>query len=103
MVHQHGPDRPGGGFGGGFKSSYFFSPDGKETFLSTNVLNVEVSYLSTGEGGAASLEATIGHESIEGRGIGFLWLIGICRGGFPGEGDRPLIFPAVKFGFHVNL
>jgi hypothetical protein len=98
-----GHDRPGGGFGGGFKGSYFFSPNGKGTFLSTNVLNVEVSYLATGEGGATSLEATIGHDSIEGRGIGFLWLIGSCRGGFPGEKNRPLIFPAVKFGFHVDL
>jgi hypothetical protein len=68
-----------------------------------NVLNIEASYLATSGGGAISLEATIGHDSIEGRGIGFLWLIGISRGGFPGEGDRALIFPAVKIGFHVDL
>lgn len=98
-----GHDRPQGGSGGGFKGSYFFSRNGEETFLSMNVLNIEASYLATSGGGAISLEATIGHDSIEGRRIGFLWLIGICRGGFPGEGDRALIFPAVKIGFHVDL
>jgi hypothetical protein len=43
-----GHDRPGGGLGGGFKGSYFFNPNGKGTFVSMNVLNVEVSYLFAG-------------------------------------------------------
>jgi hypothetical protein len=71
--------------------------------MSINVLNIEASYLATSGGGAISLDATIGHDSIVGRGIGFLWLIGISRGGFTREGDRALIFPAVKIGFHVDL
>jgi hypothetical protein len=98
-----GHDRPGGGFGGGLKGSYFLSRTGEEAFLSINVLNVEAAYLSASGGGALSLEATIGHDAMEGRGIGFLWLIGVGRGGFPEERDRALIFPAVKIGFHVNL
>lgn len=98
-----GHDVPGGGAGGGIKGSYFYNRNGEGTFLSMNVLNIEASYLATGGGGATSLEATVGHDSIVGRGIGFLWLIGISRGGFPGEGNRPLIFLAVKIGFHVDL
>jgi hypothetical protein len=101
-----GHDLPQGGMGGGLKGSYFFSRAGEGTFLSINVLNIEASVLPSVDlerRDAISLEATIGHDSIEGRGIGFLWLIGISRGGFPGEGDRPLIFPAVKIGFHVDL
>lgn len=94
-----GHDVPGGGFGGGLKGSYFFRPN----FLSMNVLNVEVSYLASAGGGATSLEATVGHDSIQGRGVGFFWLIGVSRGGFPGERDRPLIFAAVKIGFHLDL
>ena len=98
-----GHDLPYGGAGGGVKGSYFFSRNGEGSFLSTNVLNAEASYVSTSYGGAASLEVTIGHDRIDGRGLGFLWLIGISRGGFPGERDRPLFFPTVKIGFHVNL
>ncbi|MDP2884775.1 MAG: hypothetical protein Q8P51_07130 [Ignavibacteria bacterium] len=98
-----GHDLPQGGFGGGFKGSYFFDRSGKGTFLSMNVLNIEASYLATSGGGATSMEATVGHDSIEGRGIGFLWLIGISRGGFPGERNRALVFPALKIGFHLDL
>jgi hypothetical protein len=98
-----GHDVPQGGSGGGLKGSYFFSCTGEGSFLSINVVNVEASYLATSGGGALSLEATIGHESIEGRGVGFLWLIGIARGGFPGERDRALMFPALKIGFPVDL
>jgi len=98
-----GHDLPQGGSGGGFKGSYFFNRNGERAFMSISVLNIEASYLATSGGGAISLEATIGHDSTVGRGIGFLWLIGISRGGFPREGDRALIFPAVKIGFHVDL
>ena len=85
------------------KGSYCFSRTGEEMFLSVKVVNVEASYLATSGGGAISLEAAIGHDSIEGRGLGFLWLIGMSRGGFPGERNRALIFPALKIGFHVDL
>ncbi|MFH0991280.1 MAG: hypothetical protein V1799_14835 [bacterium] len=98
-----GHDLPQGGAGGGFKGSYFFDRTGKGTLLSLNVLNIEESFLATGKGGATSLEVTIGHDSIEGRGIGFLWLVGISRGGFSGEKDRQLIFPVLKIGLHLDL
>jgi len=96
-----GHDLPRGGFGGGFKGSYFIDRTGEETFLSINVLTIEASYLATGSGGAALLEATFGHDSIQGRGIGFFWLIGMAHG--EGGGEHPLIFLTVKIGLHLDL
>jgi hypothetical protein len=89
------------GSGVGIKGSYFFSRTGEGTFLSTNVVNIEGSYLFGFFEEGRSAEFTIGHDSIEGRGIGVLWSIGIALGAPAGH---PLvIFLAAKIGFHVDL
>jgi hypothetical protein len=89
------------GSGVGIKGSYFFSRTGERTFLSTNVVNIESSYLFGFFEEGRSAEFTIGHDSIEGRGIGVLWSIGMALGAPAG---RPLvIFLAAKIGLHVDL
>jgi hypothetical protein len=94
---------PLAGSGGGIKGSYFLSRAGEGTFLSINVLNFEGSYIRSHGDGGTSLELTVGHDSIEGQGIGVLWLIGLARGESESVSYRSLIFPAVKIGFHVDL
>ena len=89
--------------GGGIKGSYFFSRAGEGTFLSINVLNFEGSYIRSHGDRGTSFELTVGHDSIEGRGIGVLWLIGLARGESESASYPSLIFPAVKIGVHVDL
>jgi len=88
------------GMGAGIKVSYFLSRTGEDTFLSVNVVNIEESHAFGlfEEGNLA--EFAIGHDSIEGGGVGFLWSIGAAFGAPTGQ---PLVASfAGKIGLHVD-
>ena len=101
VLIKGGGDIPLLGAGGGMKGSCFFSRAGEGTFLSINVVNIEASYLAVLDGDGTLVESTIGHDSIEGQGIGILWSIGTALRAY--EGGRPSISLAAKIGLHVDL
>jgi hypothetical protein len=72
-----GRDKMPIGSGVGIKGSYYFSRAGEGVFLSTNVVNIEASYLLATSEEGRSAELTIGHDSIKGRGFGVLWSKGV--------------------------
>jgi hypothetical protein len=99
---------PPAGIGGGVKLSYYFDKTGHRRFLKANAINFEASYLypkiskSPGRAYHASeVELTIGHDGIEGTGLGFLWAVGLSFS--TSTSLPPLFFPALKLGVHYDF
>lgn len=99
-----GSGLPNAGIGGGIKASYFFDRDWYDNFLGFNTVNLEASYLGIRSGPnefGTGLELTVGHDSIEGCGLGLLWALGAA---YSVSTDHPaLLFPALKLGIHLDL
>lgn len=93
----------------GIKGVYFFSPNGKENFLWSNMISIDLLYLlktnrkesNKNKAGGLGIEALIGRDCIIGKGIGLNWGIGIGMG-FHGE-EGTVVFPAFKLGLHYNF
>jgi hypothetical protein len=96
--------------GFGLRGAYYFSQDGKNKFLWANAIIADVQYLlprrnggklSTINPGGVGIEVMVGRDGIVGSGIGILWGFGIA-GSFYSE-TPPLIMPAIRLGFHVDV
>jgi hypothetical protein len=101
---------PEGAVGVGVRGSYYFSRDGRDTFLWSNVIAADVQYLlpkrdgpglSASNPGGIGVEVIVGRDGIIGPGIGITWGVGVAAS-FHGEAP-PLILPAGKIGFHIDF
>ena len=109
-VSERGFIFPHAALGLGFRGSYYFSRDGKSKFLWANAITADVQYLlprreggllSMNNPGGVGIEAVIGRDALVGPGIGILWGVGIA-GAFYSEAP-PLVMPAFRFGFHIDI
>lgn len=110
MVGGKGFIFPAAARGIGIRGSYHFSPDGKNNFLWANIISADVQYLlrerrevkfGLRNPGGIGIEAVVGRDCAVGRGIGILWAAGLAisiHSEFP-----PLVTPAVRVGFHVDM
>jgi hypothetical protein len=110
VVSERGFIFPDAALGVGVRGAYYFSRDGKNKFLWANAVLADVQYLvprrkggmvSTANPGGVGIEVMVGRDGIVGSGIGILWGVGIA-GSFYSE-TPPLIMPAIRLGFHLDV
>ncbi len=100
---------PPGAWGIGPRWAYYFSRDGKNKFLWANAITVDCQYLlpvrerkiSWGNVGGVGLEAVVGRDGIVGPGLGIIWGAGISMSFH--KDTPPLITPAIRLGFHLDV
>jgi hypothetical protein len=98
-----------GTWGVGVRWSYYFSRPGENDFLFLNALMVDCQYLKPANGeliswrnpGGVGLEAVAGQDGQIGAGLGIIWGLGLSMA-FD-QGAPPLITPAIRLGFHIDV
>lgn len=94
---------PTSGVGIGTKATYYFDSTGRENFLGFNTINFEASVLQHStqpNKHALAFEASIGHDSIVGFGLGVIFAIGASQTFL----ERRFAYGFVlKLGIHYNI
>jgi hypothetical protein len=96
--------------GFGVRGAYYFSRDGRNTFLWANAITADLQYLlptrngrliSMDNPGGIGLEAVVGRDGLVGQGIGVLWGAGVAASFYSER--PPLLSIAFRLGIHLDF